>query len=181
MKNAIIISVLSVLLTNCRTEKQKCARGDFKELDLKSVQISVKIPPYQIVDTTKYGPGRTILNYKITSLDSLLNVVVFIDDYNDYANEQLNIDGIVSLQKQEVETGQNDKKLLTEVIKDIDSLKVGYLKYLVVQASDKFYASRIFFYKDKKLIVLWLFDRNVNEKLANRSISDCVLESLIIY
>lgn len=181
MKNSITISVLSVLLINCNSKNQECVQEDFKELGLKPVHVSVKIPPYQIVDTAKYGPGRTILNYKIKSLDSLLSIVVFIDDYDDYADEQLNINRIASLQKQEVESAQNDKKLLTEEIKSIDSLKVGYLKYLVEQPNDKFYSSRIFFYKDKKLIVLWLFDRNVNNKYNYSSVSDCVLKSLKVH
>ncbi|WP_315824071.1 hypothetical protein [Paraflavitalea speifideaquila] len=126
-----------------------CEISNFEGLDLKPVHVRIKIPPYQIMDTTKYGSGRTILNYKIKSVDSLLNVVAFIDDYNDYADEQLDIARITSLQKQEVERGLNNKKLLTETIKEIDSIKVGYIKYLVEQSGDKFYSSRIFFSRIK--------------------------------
>ena len=178
MKNITIISVFSVLLISCNSQNQKCSRRDFKNLDLLPVKISIKMPPYQIVDTTRYGRSRTILNYKIKSLDGLLDVVVFVDDYSDYADNQFDINRIALSQKQEVESGQNDKKLLTESIKKNNGLEVGYLKYLVKQTSNKFYASRIFFYKGKKLIVLWLFDRNGNAE--DRSMSDCIIESLKI-
>ena len=182
MRNITIIPILSALLTNCNSKKQVCTKSDFEELYLKPVHVNVKIPPFRITDTTKYGPGRTILNYKIKSVDSLLTIAVFIDNYDDYTDEQLNIDRIALLQKQEVESGQNDKKLLTETIKKIDGIKVGYLKYLVKQSGDNFYSSRIFFYKDKKLIALWLFDKNVVESRSTYgSISDCIFESLKLF
>lgn len=109
-----------------------------------------------------------------------MDVVIFINDYKDYEYEEFNLNRIISSQKHEVESGQNEKELLTEGIMNIDGAKVGYLKYFIKQPSGNFLASRIFFYKDKKLILMWVFDKNSTRKSATISISDCILKSIKI-
>jgi hypothetical protein len=181
MKYTIVISVFCLILSYCRYEKQQCVREDFEELRIEPVHISFMTLPFKIVDTTLYGPSRTMYTRRVQSLDSLLEIFIFVDDYHDYANDQLDINTVADFQKQEVESGNNAKRLLEEGIKNVNDLKVGYLKYLVEQGNKKFYASRIFFYKDKKLVILWLFDDKVSEKPSSSSVSDCVLGSLRIY
>jgi hypothetical protein len=180
MNKIKLLIIVSALLSNCSSSRNKCVHKDFEELDLRVVRVIFKIPPYKIVDTTKYGPGTTILNYSIKSLDSKLDVVVFIDDLKEEYG-QLDISNIAKVQKHEIESGQNDKKLLKEEYKKSDTLNVGYIKYLVEQPNEKFYASRIFFYKEKRLIVLWLFENISKENSKYSSLSDCILESIKEY
>jgi hypothetical protein len=111
MKKIFIVSIFSIMVVSCNSGTATCTL-DFKDLDLYPVRVKIKIPEYQITDTTIYGPGRTLLNYKIQTLDTLLNVIVFIDDYTDYVDEQSNLDRIKSLQKGEIESGQNQRNLL---------------------------------------------------------------------
>ena len=150
-------------------------------LRLKPVNIDIGLPAYKIVDSSRYGDGRTILNYKIMSKDSLLQAIVFIDDYKDYTTSQQNLERIAAMQKEEVESGQNTQKLIVQSISEINNVKVGYLKYIVEQTEKKFYAGRIFFYRENKLVVIWLFEEYRNDDQNNYSICDCILQSIIPY
>ena len=105
---------------------------------------------------------------------------IFIDNHEKEIETSLDLNHIATVQKGEVESGQNSKKLIKELFKNIGTVKVGYLKYLVTQENTKFYASRIFFYKGKKLVVCWLFENYTGETKNTYSIVDCVFDSIRI-
>ncbi len=174
----MIIAMLYLSACNSNAEKEQCDFKNFNDLELTPVKVKIKLPSYTITDSLIYGDGRTILNYKISSKDSLLNAVIFVDDYGKTYNRELSITQQLKTQKQEVEFGRDKIMLLKEDIKNFDSIKVGYLKYFIDQGKQKFYEARLFFYKDKKLFVCWLYETYKEEKLNSFSIIDCIEESI---
>lgn len=180
--NRYIISAIvlvNVLLLSCKDNGQYCRQGVFNELVIAPIHVVLKIPSYKILDSVIYGNGRTLLNYRIRTIDSSLDIIVFVDDYKDYNDKERKIESVMRLQKQEVESIlESAITLKIEEFKQIDSIKIGYVKYLVEQKKRKFYAGRIFFYRDKKLATIWLFENYVNGGNKSYSEIDCVLKSL---
>lgn len=64
------------------------------------------------------------------------------------------------------------------IVRNIQAGRVGYLQYLVEQRDKSSYEGRIYFYKDKKLITLWLLEKYGNEEQKDRFLIDCILESI---
>lgn len=179
MKNILIVIVaITVGLVSCKFKNDFCGDRELQALELAPVNAEIKLPAYQIVDSTIYGPGRTILNYEVKSIDSLLHVFIMVDDYREYSDTQLNLHRIQALQKKEVESGKNVVQLLTDKIINTNGSQIGYLKYQVKQSSGSLIVSRIFFYEEKKLVVIWVHDTRTSGRTKDTSLSDCILKSL---
>ena len=69
--------VIVDLLISCNRNQQDCFHGNFKELNLWPVGATVKLPPYKIIDSVKFG-YETLMSYRIKSNDSLLDMNVFV-------------------------------------------------------------------------------------------------------
>ena len=172
--------VSSILLLSCNSKKIDCKQNNFKSLKLWPVNTDLLLPEYKLVDTIKYGT-ETLLTYNIKSVGSLININAFVISHENDNPAGLDINHIMVVQKQEIESGQNSKKLLMETFKNVDNIKIGYLKYIVEQANKKFYAGRIFFYKDKKLVILWLFEKYDENEDEEHLTMDCILQSIKFY
>ncbi|OQP38764.1 hypothetical protein A4H97_18780 [Niastella yeongjuensis] len=174
-----VIVIANVFILSCNDNGGYCQQGVVNDLVIEPVHTVLKIPPYRIYDSVIYYNGRTMLNYKITTIDSSLELILFVDDYKDYSDKQRDIEHIKKMQKQEVESSLESKiTLITERYKQADSIKVGYVKYLIEQKNEKFYSARIFFYRDKRLVTIWLFENFINEKRNLNSEIECILNSL---
>jgi len=171
---------LIAFIISCNDKKSDICKKKFEPLNLYPVNTMFMIPHFVIKDSTIFGDLSKILNYKIESVDSSFSMYVFIDNHEKEAQAFLDLNHIAAVQKGEVESAQNSKQLIKEVIKNIGNIKVGYLKYLVVQVNKKFYASRIFFYKGKKLVVCWLFENYTDEAKNMYSVVDCVFDNIQI-
>ena len=163
----------------CNSQKSNCEQSNSEELKLWPINASFKLPPYLITDSTKFGK-ETILNYNIKSIDSSLNVIASIKNYENPPPAQFDLKQHMLFAKQEIQFNRKVDKL-TETFKDIDTLRAGYLKYMVEQKDKKSYEGRIFFYKDKKLVELWLFENYNEDKDKEHLIMDCVLQSIKFY
>lgn len=181
MKNICIILLAIVVSTvSCESENDRCEDAELQVLKLDVIDAEIRLPSYRIVDSTIYGPGRTMLNYEIMSIDSLVHAFIMVDDYHDYSDGQLDLNRIQSVQKKEVESGKNLVQFLTDEIRNIDGRRIGYFKYLVKQSTSDLLASRIFFYKDRKLVVIWIQDKSTTLTDKAPSLSDCILNSLTL-
>ena len=149
----------------------------FKELNLYPVSSTLRMPDYKVTDSIRYD-AQTILNYTIKSVDSLLNMNCFIKSYENDPDAKLDIIATMMFQKQEVEFNRDTLKLLRETFENIDTVKIGYLKYLIETPTEKFYESRIFFYRGRKIVVLWLFEKYQTHIQDESSVIDCILQSI---
>ncbi len=176
MKYKWIIFLL--LIVSCNYKRQILCSEGFKELNLYPVNTTLNIPPFIITDSVIYGGMNKILSYKIKSIDTSFSVYVFIDNHE--KDVSLDLNHIATVQKGEVESGRNSKKIIKELFKNIGDIKVGYLKYFIEQENKKFYAGRVFFYREKKLVVCWFFENYIDEIHNNESVIDCVFENIKI-
>jgi hypothetical protein len=174
-KNIWIVALLP-LLSFC-SSKIDCDISSFRDLTLHPIHCSLRIPAYRIIDSVRYDL-QTILSYNIKTSDSLVSINCFIKSYENDRNALFNIFQEMAFQKQEAEFGRDSLKKLTETYIEVDSIKVGYLKYLVQNSTEKFYEGRIFFYKNKQLVTIWLFEKYRDEKWNSQSVIDCILGSL---
>ncbi len=175
----IICISFSIYLLSCHSKEQHCEVSTYQILNLYPVDIFLKLPKYQIIDTTRRDP-HTILNYTIQSLDSLISMNCFVISYGNDPYARFDIASLMESQRHEVEFNRNSPKLLSEKINVIDTLKVGYLKYLVQMPEEKFYEGRIFFYKEKKLVTIWLFEKYMNESQNEQSVIDCIANNMAL-
>jgi hypothetical protein len=165
-----------ILLLSCGIKKAECQIRDFKEVNLWPVNASLKLPPFRIVDSMSFDK-KTILSYNIKSLDSLIDVVAFVESHEEYLPADLDIDQQMLFQKKEVEYGRKAQKLKEEFV-NIGIVKVGYLKYFIDQKDKKFYEGRLLFYRGKKLVIIWLFEKYANDEQNTHSIIDSIAGSL---
>ncbi len=121
---------------------------------------------------------QTVLSYTVNTSDSVLGMNCYIKSYENDSIALFDIKTLMHFQRQEVEFGRDSLRQITETIKDIDSVKVGYLKYIVQQPTENLYEGRIFFYRGRKLVTLWLFEKYRNEKKNGQSIIDCILDNI---
>jgi hypothetical protein len=179
MKNTINSSFIIVLmaLLSCNSKKEICRIANFQDVNLYPVDVILRMPPYRILDSMRFDT-QTLLNYKIITIDTALESYILIKSYVNNPEALPDIEHVISSQKHEVEFGRDSAKLLTETFRNIDSTKIGYLKYLVTQPQEKFYEGRIFFFRGKKLITLWLFEKKTNTKKDKQSVIDCILENI---
>jgi hypothetical protein len=77
-----------------------------------------------------------------------------------------------------VESGQDSIYMIIEAFKTIKTIKVGYLKYL--DKTRGRYEGRIFFYRDKKFVDIWLFEKFIEESQNKGSVIDCIFEKMEI-
>lgn len=172
------ISWLIFFTYACGSERQSCDVNNLQELNLYPVQCIIKLPAYKIVDSMRYD-DKTILSYDLKSFDSSISANCFIKSYVKDSSAMPDIQAVKDFQKQEVEFGRDSVRKITEEFKIIEGLKVGYLKYLVTKPEEKFYEGRIFFYKGKMLVTLWIFERTQSEE-PRQSTTDCIVQSLKI-
>jgi hypothetical protein len=177
MKKINSFVLIVVFFISCNTEKNYCVYENFNKLNLAVVNTFIEIPPHQITDTLRYGK-ETDLYYTVKSIDSSITLNAFVTSTDSNNLGRFDITHVTLTQKQEVENGQNSKKLLSEKYKTVDNVKVGYLKYLIEQSGNTFFEGRIYFYKDKKLVVLWIFEKYEQDTDKNHLTMDCMLESL---
>ncbi len=162
----------------CNTKKQTCDSVNYKELNLKPVNTVLKLPNYIVTDTVKYGDVDNIFEYKVKSIDSSFVAYAGVKSYDLKPDAMPDIIHRMTSQKEQVESGQSTMLLLIETFKNIDGVKVGYLKYLDQKRSR--YEGRIFFYKGKKFVDIWLFEKYNSEKDNSNSTIDCVLGNINI-
>lgn len=168
----------AIFLISCSSRKQNCDIMSLKELTLYPVNAVLKLPPYKVVDTSIFDT-QTILNYNIKTVDSSLNLIAFVYSYENEPAASFSLNDRMSFQKHEVVYGQDSIKPLIETFPQVGNTKVGYLKYL--DEKRKRYEGRIFFFKDKKLVVLWLFEKYQNQSQDNFSLIDCILENIELH
>lgn len=132
------------------------------------------------MDSTRYDT-QTILSYTIKSTDSLFSMNCFIKSYENDPDAKININAVKMFQKQQAEFNRESIKLLTDTITNIDTIKIGYLKYLVQTPAEKFYEARIFFFKGQKLVTIWLFEKYQDETQDKSSLVDCVQSTIKLY
>src|SRR5438105_11066595 len=106
IKNQTWLIVLLLTVSCNYKEDVICSKG-FKELNLYPVNTKFNIPPYIIKDSVIYGDASKILSYKIKSIDSSFSMYVFIDNHEKDPDVSLDLDRIATVQKGEVESGQN--------------------------------------------------------------------------
>jgi hypothetical protein len=173
-------SFIALLILACSPKKENCAIDTFADLSLYPVNTNLRLPPYKIVDSLKYGNGETILNYKIKAIDSTVELIAFIYDYTKKSDREFDMVHFSSVQKEEVKFGRDSVAILIDTVKDFGEVKVGYLKYLIEQKGKKFFEGRIFFYKENKLSIIWLFEPYREDRASKLSTIDCIFESMQI-
>jgi hypothetical protein len=173
--NLIKFFVVFLFISSCSVNSRVCNMDSFDELYLHPVNCRLKLPKFLILDSVRYD-NDLLLSYVIQSEDSLLNMNCFVKRY--YSPSKPDIRILNSFQKQEVEFNRKSK-LLNEYIKDVNGFQVGFLKYLIETPDKKFMESRIFFYKQQKVVTLWLFEKyNGNTVPDKGTLIDCIFNSI---
>lgn len=157
--------------------EENCDITSFSALELYPVRCSIKLPNYSFIDSSTYDK-RTILNYSIKSRDSVLDMNCFVKSYENYPYVLPNISLIKKFEKQEAEFNRKNIKLLVDTTLIKAGVEIGYLKYFVSTPIESFYEGRVFFYRDKKLVNLWLFEKYLNDSGNKCSLIDCILNNI---
>ena len=170
-----------MIFASCGSKHDADCSASFQPLNLPFVNVSFNIPSYKTVDSVTYGDLTHLKHYKIESIDSSFSMPVFIDNHEKDSEKSIDLNRIAEVQKAEVESGQNTKKLIKEEFKDIGTTRVRYVKYLVEQDMKKFYHGRIFFYRKKILVACWLIEDYRGEPTDIASSVDCVFEHIQVH
>jgi len=178
MRKMIKYLLAALALAACDSKREDCSLLSSGQLTLWPVNASFKLPAYKIADSLSYGK-ETILTYDIASIDSLITVRASVISLEESPPRPIawDINQKMVFQKKEVEYGRQVKKL-TEEIMDRDSVRIGYLKYLVEQPGEKFYEGRVFFRRGNKAVEIWLFEKYKDEQQNARSVIDCIKNSI---
>ncbi len=142
------IMLLSAASCNYK-EDTNCTILRFANLNLHPVNAILKIPSYKITDTAIWGDGNTILHYDLESLDTYIRVIVSIKDFAIGNVKASSLEHIADVQKAEIRFGKDSIIPVIETYKNIDSVKIGYLKYLVHQNGKNIMRQVYFFTKER--------------------------------
>jgi len=176
MIKAITFIMLSIALLSCNLKKRGCSSAYFENIDLWPVNVTLKVPSYKIVDSTRFG-SENILNYRASSTDSTLKMYFTITSYKDIRPIGIDITHEMSSQKHTSELGWQTTKLI-ELFKIVDTTKIGCLKYLKEKDGKKIYEGKMFFFRGKQLVEVWLLEKYLNEEQKGNSVIDCIFESV---
>ena len=178
MRKMIKYLLVALALAACSSKRESCSLPSPEQVKLWPVSASFVLPPYRIADSISYGK-ETILTYNIASIDSLITVRASVLSLEENLSQPIawDIDQKMLFQKKEVEYGRQVKMLTEEIMKK-DSVKIGYLKYLVEQPDKKFYEGRVFFRRGNKAVEIWLFEKYKDEQQNARSGIDCIKNSI---
>lgn len=183
-KYLISITILSAVVINCKTKESTCQAKDFKEIDLKPSRVKFNIPSScQLKDSTIYDNvyKNFLLNYAFSSSDSSLFITADIQS-DKMHKDHFTYQNFYSLNREEVNNWPDSKNtLLKDFSRNIDTVKVGYLKYLIKQKDNDHYEGRIFFLREGKIIKLWVVEKIDKNKDKDHLLMDCVFESIKLY
>ena len=171
-------AIIIVLLTSCGVRQQVCDTKGFKELDLQKANVALKLPEFIITDTVRWGDETRLLDYKLRTLDSSLIVFAGVTTFGDDPYASFDIKERMESEKEQIQSGQDSMTLITQTFKIVDSIKIGYVKYLDRRYDKRRYESRIFFYKEKLFVDIWLIERYISNEKEKHSLTDCILENI---
>jgi hypothetical protein len=174
-----IYLLTTIAFSCCNANRENCNLKGYMEIKLRPVNVSLKLPAYRIVDSLRFGK-ETVLSYNIKSIDSTVDAIALVSsDYDEEAVTDTNLNQRMYFQKKTVEFGRQAQKLEEKIV-DIDTIKVGFLKYLINLKGKTFYEGRIFFYRGGNLVQIWLFEEHVSEQHNLHSAIDCIVQSIIL-
>lgn len=179
MKNnrlIVPVCIATIFFLSCDTNNGKCGSSKIEELVLPKVNTILKLPAYVVIDTVRYGDSDNIFHSEVMSLDSSLLLLAGIKSYAKNQEAMPDIVLKMAMQKTQIESGQDSMKLLVEKYKNIDTTKVGYLKYLDVKRNR--YEGRIFFYQDLMFVDIWIFENCADCRVYMNSEIDCIFENI---
>jgi hypothetical protein len=178
MKYLSLNIILLTLLLSCHSKNNNCDTRQFSELNLYPVSSILHIPPYVIIDTVKYGHLTNLFDYEIRTKDSNLTVFAIIESYAENMESIMGIDKMIIVQKEKIEAGQKLMKQIIETTKFINTIKVGYLRYLDGERNR--YESRIFFFRGTSYVEVMLLEKNLSSSIKHQTLSDCIFDNLEI-
>lgn len=178
MKKIYIYILTALAFAGCNFNRENCNLENYQQIKLWPVNVSLKLPAYRIVDSLKLGQ-ETILSYNIKSIDGTLDATALVSSGEEERPTDLSLNQQMVFQKKEIEFGRHAQKLEEQII-NIGTTKVGILKYLIELNGKRFYEGRIFFYRGKNLVQIWLFENHVSEQGNIHSVIDCVTQSIIM-
>lgn len=177
--NCYSLIVLLISLMSYDRNKTKCQMSNLYELQLAPIQAKLMIPHYKIVDSTLYDP-KTVLSYDIHSYDKTFEIKCFIKSGESQSPSASELNSVMSFQKGEVEFGRDSIRKIDEKFRTVDGVRVGFVKYFVRQQKESFWESRIFFFKETKLVTLWVFEKYQTTPITAPLLSDCILQNIIM-
>ncbi|RXK86630.1 hypothetical protein [Filimonas effusa] len=125
-----------------------------------------------------YMGGENVLQYRLLTGDSALYVDCSIKSYINQPEAKPEMAGLFYFQKKEIEFGKK-AKILKELISDVDSVQVGFLKYMNKQDEEHAeYESRIFFWRGEYLVKIRLLELVKPIGLGTNSLADCIRDEI---
>lgn len=174
----IKLFVIIAICLSCNTGGEKCDRNNLKELKIAAANTILRLPPFVIKDTIKYGGPQIIFRYNVLTIDSSLTLYASVKNYEKDPVAVFDIDGLISDTKESLVRETPDLQLVSESFKKMDNIKIGYFKFLNLKRNR--YDGGIFFYRGKRLVQIWIYERVKSENEVGRSLTDCVFENLQI-
>lgn len=140
------------------------------------------LPQYKITDSTRYGGNENELTYNVVTQDSVIALSCYVTKYpTEFGYAGFDINRAMKSQKSELIYGIKSPILLSQQITEIDSVKVGYVKYLIETENDKYYEARIFFFRDRRFVNIYITENySNNTDSASASVSDCIFKSVAL-
>lgn len=168
--------LLGAGMFSCKENEQYCDITSYKELSLEPVKTVLKIPNYVITDTISYGDISNFFERDIQSVDSTFSLMASITTYAKDPEAMPDAVHRMASQKEHIESTYDSMRLITQTFRNIDSIKIGYLKY--IDEKRKLYEGRIFFNKGVMYTDIWLYEKYDEESNDRHSIIDCVFENI---
>lgn len=167
------------ILLGCTPQKNiSCDYSQMKDENIWRINSSIKIPKQCILEDTLMFDRNTLMNHRYRSHGSSLLLFVYVNQDGDFPGEEKNFNYKSELQRNEIIFGTKTHQLIKDIAVIKNSIKVGYLKYVIEKSDGKFIASKIFFIRDKKVCVVDVYEKYKNEYQEKQSLADCMLESL---
>lgn len=169
---------------NCKVKDYYCDQQNFNEIDLRPSRTKFSMPSFcQLRDSSIFDNvyKDVLLNYTFSSADSNLFATAEVENDKMYKGH-FNYQNFYWLNREEVNNWPDTKNtLLRDSSKNLNGVKIGYLKYLVNQKGKDYYEGRIFFIRDDKVTKLWFIEKFDKNTEKNRLMMDCVFESIRLY
>lgn len=177
IKDKSFILIIVILALACKDQKSPCDAAGFKDLQISAVRASLKVPEYIVTDTMRCCDASQIFNRELRSVDSSVVIIAGVKSFEKDSGAMItNMDTSMVFEKEYIESGEDSMHLITQVIKTIGNVKVGYLKYL--DAKRKRYEGKIFFIREKRVADISLYEKYISKEKDKQSIIDCVFENM---
>lgn len=168
----------------CSNKRHHCENYLTKSFNVSICKMEVSIPDNcYIVDTVIYGNSNTLKNYLLKNEDSSITINAFIERIDGYPDSRKLIKKQRLEQKSSISFLFKNFKIIDDKLTKVNGTDVGYLKFYVetIDSNVPFILSKIFFYKDGKLIDLSIKELYKNEMQFQFSNSDCIFSSIELY